>query len=130
MPPPIVLAVALLAQAVPAAAPPAAPSSATPSDLQLRNSPHWLHLPTPAEIRAAAPRGPGRGEATLSCTLNDDGLLTGCRVVSESPAGAGFGPAALSLAYKFRMSPLTANGDSVEGAQVEIPIVFRPRGSR
>jgi protein TonB len=126
MPPPIFLLAALMAQAAPAAAPAADP----PSDVQLRNSPHWLHLPTPAEIRAAAPRGAGRGEATLSCILNDDGQLTGCRVVSESPASAGFGAAALSLAYRFQMSPLTAKGDSVGGAEVEVPIVFRPRGSR
>jgi protein TonB len=126
MPLPILLAAALMAQAAPASEAAAEP----PSDVQLRNSPHWLNLPTPAEIRAAAPRGPGRGEATLSCILNDDGQLTGCRVVSESPAGGGFGAAALSLAYRFRMSPLTAKGDSVGGAQVEIPIVFRPRGGR
>ena len=126
MPLPIFLAAALIAQAAPAAAAAAEP----PSDVQLRNSPHWLRLPTPAEIRAAAPRGPGRGEAPLSCILNDDGQLTGCRVVSESPAGAGFGAAALSLTHWFVMSPLTANGDSVGGAQVEVPIVFRPRPRR
>jgi periplasmic protein TonB len=130
MPLPILLAAALLAQAAPPTAPRVAAATEPPTDVQLRNSPHWLQLPTPAEIRAAAPRGPGRGEATLSCILNDDGQLTGCRVASESPAAAGFGAAALSLASKFRMSPLTAKGDSVGGAEVEVPIVFRPRGRR
>jgi TonB family protein len=130
MPLPIFLAAALMAQAAPPSPAGAVAAAEPPTDVQLRNSPHWLHLPSPADIRAAAPRGPGRGEATLSCILNDDGQLTGCRVVAESPAGGGFGPAALTLAYKFRMSPLTAKGDSVGGAQVEVPIVFRPRTSR
>ncbi|MDB5495414.1 MAG: energy transducer TonB, partial [Phenylobacterium sp.] len=87
---PIALAVALLAQATPAA-----PDVAAPSEAELRNSPHWLRLPSPAELAAAYPadarRGAVGGSALIACTLDADGRLRACQLVSESPPGQGFG---------------------------------------
>ena len=49
-------------------------------------------------------------------------LATKCHVTSESPAGHGFGDAALKLASKFRMRTRTADGHSVGGGWVTIPM--------
>lgn len=38
------------------------------------------------------------GEATLDCTLAEDDTLATCQVIRESPAGFGFGRAALRVA--------------------------------
>ncbi|HEY1425782.1 MAG TPA: hypothetical protein VGF50_03840 [Caulobacteraceae bacterium] len=38
------------------------------------------------------------GDATLSCDRAEHGALTNCKLVKETPAGAGFGAAALALA--------------------------------
>jgi len=118
MPAPFALAAALLLQA------------AAPPDAEFRDTPHWIRLPTPAEVTAAYPAAARshavRGDAVLACTLDADGWLRGCQVASEAPADKGFGQAALSLAGAFRMSPLTASGASVEGRPIEAPIHFAP----
>jgi protein TonB len=126
MPLPIALAVALLVQVTPAAGTPDIPTEA-----QLSNSPHWIRLPTPAELAYAYPAAARRrglaGSAVISCTLDDNGLLRDCSVASESPPGQGFGAAALSLAPRFRMSALTPNGDSVAGGKIDLPLHFGKR---
>jgi protein TonB len=105
-----------------------------PSEADLRNSPHWVRLPSAAEVAAAYPPAAKAkrvaGDVSLACTLDADGWLRACKVASETPAGQGFGQAALTLASAFRMSPLTAGGDSVEGRPVEAPIHFSTRKRR
>jgi len=105
-----------------------------PSEAELRNSPHWVRLPTAAEVAGAYPPAARAkkvvGDVTLACTLDADGWLRACKVASETPAGQGFGAAALTLASAFRMSPLTASGESVEGRPIEAPIRFGPKKRR
>ncbi|MBV9995457.1 MAG: TonB family protein [Caulobacteraceae bacterium] len=48
----------------------------------------------------AAKSGGVSGSATLSCGLTEHGGFTGCNLVSEDPAGHGFGAAALAMAAK------------------------------
>ncbi|HEX7945301.1 MAG TPA: TonB family protein [Phenylobacterium sp.] len=54
---------------------------------------------------AEAARAGIEGEATAVCEVGVKGVLSACRVVSEHPAGQGFGAALLSLAPQWRAKP-------------------------
>jgi TonB family protein len=58
------------------------------------------------------------GRATLDCVVGDDGLLSGCTVLSEDPKGWEFGDAALKMSAFFRMK------DHVGVKHAVIPINF------
>lgn len=49
----------------------------------------------------------------MTCTVQADRSLTGCRVLRETPVDEVFGEATRSLASRFRMSPLETPGASV-----------------
>jgi TonB family protein len=73
----------------------------------------------PAE---AAKAGLKQGRAIVSCLVKHDGSLEDCGVVSEEPAGMGFGDAALKIAAVTAMNPWTAQGTPVEGGRIRLPI--------
>jgi periplasmic protein TonB len=98
---------------------------APPSVIQ---NPDWVSRPTPLQMTRYYPPGAMEneigGKVVLSCGVTATGAMTGCQVLSETPAGRGFAQAALKLAAFFRMSPRTENGKPVDGALVRIPLVF------
>ena len=55
-----------------------------------------------------------------------EGRLNQCVVLSEAPAGWGFGQAAVATAHNFWMKPMTRDGQPVSGSKINIPIVFDP----
>lgn len=97
-------------------------------------SPDWAERPSGAEVSKSYPSRAGQlgyaGQATLSCVVEADGHLAGCKVLSEEPADRGFGDAALGLSVKFRMRPQTKDGQPVAGGIVRIPIRFIYPGMR
>lgn len=78
-------------------------------DEPLIKDPDWLAAPSFKERMDAYPKaaldaGVG-GETALRCKVKPDGQLAGCALARETPAGMGFGQAALALADRFRMKP-------------------------
>ena len=92
------------------------------------SNPDWVRKPTPEQVEHAYPplalmlKVPGR--ALLSCSITAEGKTRSCAVVSETPRGMGFGPAALSLVPTFEVKPLTVAGLPVDGGVIAIPLRF------
>jgi len=89
----------------------------------------WLRYASLAEIAEAYPRKAAaegtEGHVEMACSVGADGGLFACAVDSETPTGAGFGAAALSLAPRFR-ADVTSLGPMPAGFwRVRIPIPFR-----
>ena len=85
----------------------------------------FVERPSASDLATAYPHGAASvgmsGRALLHCQINRSGHLDACRVERESPAGAGFGGAALTMAKFFRVDP--ESEASLRG-DLELPIGF------
>jgi TonB family protein len=123
------LLLALMSTPPAAAAGPRAPTTHETKAHHTIVEPDWIKLPTVEEFEALYPPDAMRrgleGRAVIRCYVATDGTLYQCVIVNETPAGEGFGDAALKAAASFRMRPQTVDGVPVSGAEVEVPIVFK-----
>lgn len=88
--------------------------------------PRFVRGATQAEIFSVIPRGRRSGRGSVNCVIRLDQRLDGCRVVSETPPGQGFGAAAITVAeayFRFR-PPMSASGRPVEGQRVTVFVQF------
>jgi len=89
--------------------------------------PDWRVVPNGADLSEQYPAVaqfiglPGR--VLLQCEVAIDGAAT-CKVIDETPAGLGFGDAALAFSKTFKMKPMTVNGQPVDGGEIKIPLKF------
>jgi periplasmic protein TonB len=65
------------------------------------------------------------GSATVQCEVTASGVLDHCLVQEESPAGYGFGDAAIQVAFAHHVRP-DAEGRFPVGRRVGVPIEFIP----
>jgi TonB family protein len=104
-------------------------STPAPQRAVVITRPDWASLPSSDDVERYYPERAARmgqgGKATISCVVDEKGLLVDCALVSETPPGEGFGEAALRMSRLFRMKPKTVDGQPVTGAQVRIPIAFK-----
>lgn len=91
--------------------------------------PDWIRRPAPGDLNAVWPseamkKGIG-GQAVIHCKLTAQGALYDCKVVEESPAGMGFGVAAVALTPQMAFRPAMKDGKPVAYDGVRIPINFK-----
>jgi len=120
-------AIGLLTAVRTSAAPPIVRHDALPIEGVVTN-PDWVSKPSGEDVSRFYPPLPQMlglsGRATVSCRVSELGILEGCTVSAETPAGMGFGRATLLLAPYFHMRPMSLDGVPVGGAQVNIPVRF------
>jgi TonB family protein len=95
---------------------------------RLIGHPVWTQRPTGEDLArsypAKAEKSRTPGSAVIGCTVAASGRLRDCKVISEAPARAGFGAAALKISQQFQMAALSGDGQRTAGARVRIPMKF------
>lgn len=83
-----------------------------------QNHPVPRFFPTRAAIRGVT------GRSVVRCTVGTDGVLGGCRVVSEEPVGLDFGLVAIAMARSMGIGKATKSGESTGGREMVVPFSF------
>lgn len=86
--------------------------------------PVWARQPAPDYPSLAMQRGIEQGEVRLKCLVAAEGVLSECRILTESPAGVGFGQSALRSAERSRVG-IPEDGATVIGTVINFTIRFR-----
>ncbi len=87
----------------------------------------WARRPSASAIAGVYPPEASRrgieGKAVLNCSVLASGELL-CNVGSETPAGQGFGRAAIDAARRFRSAPTLSSGAPSAGVRTSVVITF------
>ncbi len=89
--------------------------------------PIWVQAPSLADVEAAYPTATAQGaagKAVVRCAFDVEGRTTDCAVRSQTPAGRGFGSAALALATRFEVLHTDDDAAILPGVIVDIPVAF------
>jgi TonB family protein len=108
-----------------------AASDAPPPPPNYRLSSHtnadWMVMPTHDDVSRVFPTAAAAagisGKVKMRCAVDTEGYLTECVVEEETPAGYGFGNAALEMSAYMRMKPATDFGIPVRST-VDVPVNF------
>lgn len=94
---------------------------------QVSEEARWEARPSQADFERLGPpdavRAGQAGRATIDCALNATGRLRDCRVKAETPAGAGYGEAALRLAPYYKLA--RTQEVELEGSRLTFVVRFR-----
>jgi TonB family protein len=94
------------------------------------SDPVWVKAPDRSDWARAYPTQAAQsglaGSAQVRCAATSAGSLENCAVVAETPTGAGFGAAALSLMGGMELRPTSQSGQLITGKSVLVPIKFTP----
>jgi len=105
----------------PPPAPPAPPRPSTITNVQWSRQPR----PTADDFPSRALEREISGSATVECTARSNGSPANCRVVSEEPAGMGFGRAAVRVVQRGQLSPRTVDGAAQDATfRVRVPFTL------
>lgn len=86
------------------------PTPEAPTAVEGIANPTWVRQPSAAYPGLAMRAGVDEGAVSLTCVVEVSGRLADCRVVSEIPAGYGFGRSAIRGASRARVTPRTIDG--------------------
>ncbi|MDI1282633.1 MAG: TonB family protein [Brevundimonas sp.] len=76
-------------------------------------NPSWRVQPRSVYPNRAQRQGVESGRVELRCPVSAEGQIKSCWILSETPADAGFGQAALAGAVQARLQPRTVDGVAV-----------------
>lgn len=89
-------------------------------------NPAWVVQSRPEFPELAMTKGVESGRVELQCPVSAEGIIESCWILSETPAGVGFGQAALTAAAHARLQPRTVDGAPTAG-MVRFSTSFRLR---
>jgi TonB family protein len=108
----------------PALSPGGAANRAADEDGKVVSNPVWVAAPQPIFPELAMRKGVEAGSVQLQCPVRADGTIPSCWILNETPAGAGFGQAALAGTVRARIKPRTVDGVATEG-MIRFTVKFR-----
>lgn len=90
--------------------------------------PVWVDRPPMAVASRLYPvalaEAGGGARTVVSCVVAGDGTLSDCNILEDSRPGLGAGEAMLKLMPRYRMKPVDANGRSVVGERIRMPMLW------
>jgi hypothetical protein len=89
--------------------------------------PIWTRHPSANDLERLYPKDVHgvTADVRADCTIDEEGRFTTCDIVSENPAGMGFGESTIKLAKLFQMKSIDGEGRPVAGRKLHLPVRWR-----